>query len=174
MMKRISPVRRLVQGLVITGLIALLPAQLLALPKAGQPSPAFKVVTTSGQPVTLENYRGYVLVIDFFATWCEPCRMSIPHLVKMNQKYGKQGLQVLGLSADEDGERVVKSFAVEHHINYPVALAGDPVTEGFGIRSVPVMIVIDKKGKVAEVFRGFSDEIGTSMELLIKKLLAEK
>lgn len=160
-------------SLALAGLLALLPAQLLALPRQGQPAPAFKVVTTSGQAVSLDNYQGRVLVIDFFATWCEPCRMSIPHLVKMNQKYGKQGLQILGLSADEDGPLVVKSFAAERHINYPVALAGD-ATDGFGVRSVPVMIVVDKKGKVAEVFRGFSDEIAGSMESLIKKLLAEK
>ncbi|GFE59436.1 TlpA disulfide reductase family protein [Geobacter sp. AOG2] len=172
-MKRIRPTRRLVASLALAGLIALLPAQLLALPRKGQPAPAFKVVTTSGQAVSLSNYQGYVLVVDFFATWCEPCRMSIPHLVKMNQKYGKQGLQILGLSADEDGPLVVKSFAAEHHMNYPVALAGD-TTEDFGVRSVPVMIVIDKKGKVSEVFRGFSDEIADSMESLIKKLLAEK
>jgi peroxiredoxin len=173
-MKRIGPVRRLVTSLAIAGFIALLPAQLLALPHQGQPAPAFKVVTTSGQPVSLDNYRGYVLVIDFFATWCQPCRLSIPHMVKMNQKYGKQGLQILGMSADEDGERVVTSFAAAHHMNYPIALAGDTVTDDFGVRSVPVMIVIDKKGKVAEVFRGFSDEIASSMELLVKKLLAER
>ena len=121
----------------------------------------------------MDNYHDHVLVVDFFATWCQPCRMSIPHLVKMNQKYGKQGLQILGMSADEDGERVVMPFAVEHHINYPVALAGDTVTDAFGVRSIPVMIVIDKKGNVAEVFKGFSDEIADSMELLVKKLLAE-
>ena len=154
--------------------IALLPAKLYALPRPGQPAPNFKVVTTSGQTVTQENYRGHVLVIDFFATWCIPCREAVPHLVEMNRKFGKQGLQVLGMSADEDGERVVRSFAEERHINYPLALADEAVQADFGIRAVPVMFVIDKKGKVVEVFRGFSDEIGRSMEQLIKKLLAEK
>jgi peroxiredoxin len=145
-----------------------------AAPRSGQPAPNFKVVTTSGQPVSLENYRGHVLVIDFFATWCQPCRESIPHLIEMNRKYGKQGLQVLGMSADEDGERLVKLFADEHRITYPVALAGESTLVDFGVRSVPVMFVIDKKGKVIEVFRGFTDGIGRSSENLIKKLLAEK
>lgn len=160
-------------GLVLAGFLALLPAELLALPHPGQPAPAFKVVTTSGQPVSMDNYRGHVLVVDFFATWCQPCQMSIPRLVKMNQKYGKQGLQILGMSADEDGERVVTPFAAEHHINYPIALAGDAVTDAFGVRSIPVMIVIDKKGRVAEVFRGFSEDIADSMEALVRKLLAQ-
>ncbi|MFH1026481.1 MAG: TlpA disulfide reductase family protein [Pseudomonadota bacterium] len=152
----------------------ILPPKLEAAPRPGQPAPNFKVITTSGQPVSLDNYRGHVLVVDFFATWCQPCRQSIPHLVEMNRKYGKQGLQVLGLSADEDGERAVKAFANEYHINYPLALAGDDATVDFGVRSVPVMFVIDKKGTVAEVYRGFSDEMGRRMEQLVKRLLTEK
>lgn len=163
-MKNFRPDQRLLIGLVMVALLTCLPGRLLALPQTGQPAPPFKVITTSGQPVSLDNYRGYVLVIDFFATWCQPCRRSIPHLIRMNQKYGKQGLQILGMSADEDGERVIKSFIEERRINYPVALAGESVTSDFGVRSVPVMFIIDKKGKVAEVYRGFSDEIGHSME----------
>lgn len=158
----------------LTASLLALPSRLEAAPRQGQPAPNFKVITTTGQPVTLENYRGHVLVVDFFATWCQPCRQSIPHLVEMNRKYGKQGLQILGLSADEDGERDVKAFANEHHINYPLALAGDAATVDFGVRSVPVMFVIDKKGVIAEVYRGFSDEMGRKVEQLIKRLLAEK
>lgn len=155
-------------------IMTLLPAPLLAALKVGQPAPNFKAITTSGQPISLDNYRGYVLAIDFFTTWCPPCKASIPHLVEMNRKYGKQGLQILGQSMDEDGERAVKAFIEEYHINYPVALAPQQIQVDYGIVSVPVMYVIDKKGKVAEVYRGFSDEIGRSMENLVKKLLAEK
>lgn len=154
--------------------VLLMPNSAQAILRAGQPAPNFKVVTTSGQTVTLDNYQGYVLVLDFFATWCIPCRTSIPHIVEMNRKYGKQGLQVLGLSADEEGDRVLKSFADERHINYPLALAGESAQTEYGVRSVPVMFIIDKKGKVAEIYRGFNDEIARSMEQLIKKLLAEK
>lgn len=145
-----------------------------AAPKPGQTAPAFKVTAITGQSISLDNYRGQVLLIDFFATWCQPCRQSIPHLVEMSRTYGGQGLQVLGLSADMDGEGVVKSFAGEHGIRYPLALAGDAVTADFGVRSVPVMFVIDKKGKVAEVYRGYSNEMGRAMEKLVKRLLAEK
>ena len=158
----------------IAAIVSLAPINLHAAPRTGQPAPNFKVITTSGQPVSLENYRGYVLVIDFFATWCQPCRESIPHLIEMNRKYGKQGLQVLGMSADEDGERLVKVFANDHRITYPIALAGESTVVDFGVRSVPVMFIIDKKGSVAGVFRGFTDEVGRSTEQLIKKLLTEK
>jgi peroxiredoxin len=150
------------------------PANLSAAPRSGQAAPNFKVSTTSGQQVSLDSYRGGVLVLDFFATWCQPCRISIPHLIEMNKKYGKQGLYVLGMSADEDGEKAVKAFASQYRITYPLALAGESTQVDFGVRSVPVMFVIDKKGRVAEVFRGFTDEVARSSEQLIKKLLAEK
>ncbi len=145
-----------------------------AAPRLGQPVPNFKVVSTAGQTISPENYRGHVLILDFFATWCQPCRQSIPHLVEMNRKYGKQGLQILGLSVDEDGERVVKTFTDEFRVNYPIALAGDSTTGDFGVRSVPIMYLIDKKGKVIEVYRGYSSEMSLSVEQSIKRLLAEK
>lgn len=154
-------------------LVSLMPAELQALPRPGQAAPNFRVITTSGQSVSLDNYRGYVLVLDFFAPWCIPCRASAPHIVDMRRKYGRQGLQVLGLNADDDGGGM-RSFADEYRITYPLATAGERVQNDFGIRSVPVMFVIDKRGVVAEVYRGFNDEIGRSMEVLIRRLLAEK
>jgi len=145
-----------------------------AAPQTGQAAPNFRVVSTSGQSISQENYRGHVLVLVFFASWCQPCRLSIPHLVEMNRKYGKQGLQILGLSVDEDGERGVKAFADEFRVNYPLALAGELTTADFGIRAVPVMYLIDKKSRVVEVYRGYSDEMARSIEQSIKRLLAEK
>lgn len=142
--------------------------------RKGQPVPDFKVISTAGQTISQENYRGHVLILDFFATWCQPCRQSIPHLVEMNRTYGKQGLQILGLSVDEDGERAVKIFTDEFRVNYPLALAGDSTTAAFGIRSVPIMYLVDKKGTVVEVYRGYTNEMARSVEQSIKRLLAEK
>ena len=150
------------------------PGPVDAAPRQGQTVPDFRVISTSGQAISQKNYRGYVLILDFFATWCPPCRQSIPHLVELNRKYGKRGLQILGMSVDEDGKEDVKSFADEFRINYPLALAGDSTVADFGVRSVPVMYLMDKKGKIVEVYRGFTDEMGRSMEQTIKRLLAEK
>jgi cytochrome c biogenesis protein CcmG, thiol:disulfide interchange protein DsbE len=172
-MKHIPLMYHLVTLIMVAGIV-FGPDRLYAAPRSGQAAPNFKVSTTSGQQVSLESYRGRVLVLDFFATWCKPCRASIPHLVEMNRKYGQQGLNVLGMSADEDGERAVKAFADKNRMTYPIALAGESTLVDFGVRSVPVMFVIDKKGRVAEVFRGFTDEVARSSELLIKKLLAER
>ncbi len=150
------------------------PGTVDAAPRPGQAAPNFTVTSTTGQIISRDNYRGHVLIVDFFATWCHPCRQSIPHLVSMNRKYGKQGLQILGLSVDEDGERVIRTFTGEFQVNYPLALAGDSATADFGVRSVPIMYLIDKKGTVIEIYRGYSSEIGRSMEQSIKRLLAEK
>ena len=92
----------------------------------------------------------------------------------MNRKYGKQGLRVLGLSVDEEGERAVKTFTEGFRVNYPLAMAGEVTMVDFAVGSVPIVYLIDKKGKIAEVFRGYSNEISLSMEQSIKRLLAEK
>ena len=168
-----SPIIRILLVAIAASFLAA-PGPVDAAPRQGQTVPNFKVVSISGQTISQENYRGHVLILDFFATWCQPCRKSIPHLVEMNRKYGKQGLQILGLSMDEDGERAVKTFTDEFRVNYPLALAGESTTADFGIRSVPIMFLIDKKGTIVEVYRGFSDETARSVELSIKRLLAEK
>lgn len=150
------------------------PGPVDAAPRPGQPAPNFKVISMAGQTISQENYLGHVLILDFFATWCQPCRQSIPHLVEMNRKYGRQGLQILGLSVDEDGGRTVKTFTDEFRVNYPLALAGNSTTVDFGVRSVPIMYLVDKKGRIAEVYRGYSNEMARSVEQSIKRLLAEK
>lgn len=150
------------------------PGPVDAAPQPGQPAPNFKVTSTTGQTISQENYRGHVLILDFFATWCLPCRQSIPHLVDMSRTYGRRGLQILGLSVDEGAERVIKAFTDEFQVNYPVAVAGDSTTVAFGIRSVPVMYLINKRGNVVEVYRGYTSETARSVEQTIKRLLAEK
>ena len=160
--------------LTVAAVLALaVPLPASAMIRKGDPAPPFKVVSTSGQSITLANYKGYVLVMDFFATWCPPCREAIPHLIELSSKYNKQGLQVLGLSADEDGEKVVREFVAEKRITYPVALAGESLMTDYGLRSIPTMYVINKKGIIVEKYMGYNDDMAKSMEVLIKKLLAE-
>ncbi|MBI1921607.1 MAG: TlpA family protein disulfide reductase [Geobacter sp.] len=159
--------------LTFLAVLLLLPAMALAIPKKGEPAPPFKVTTTSGQQVSLNNYKGYVLVLDFFATWCPPCKASIPHLVGLNKKYGKQGLQILGMSVDDDGEGEIKRFIPEKGINYPVALVDSEIQGDYGIRSIPTMYLVNKKGIIVDKYMGFSDETGQAMETAIKRLLAE-
>ena len=152
-------------------LFALPPAALAAL-KKGQPAPPLKVTTTSGQPVTLGNYQGRVLLLDFFASWCHPCVVSIPHLIDLNRKYGKQGLNVLGLSLDEEKEDLI-DFIGPKKLNYPVALADEELQTRYGLRSIPTLVLIDKKGVVADIYMGLNDQTAKNIETMIKSLLAE-
>lgn len=145
----------------------------MAILQTGEKAPAIKLVTTSGQAVTLANYRGYVLVMDFFATWCIPCKESIPHMIDLNRKYGRQGLQILGVSVDEGNDREVKEFIAARRINYPVAIAGDEMQADYGLRSIPTIYVISKKGVVAGKFQGYSDQTAKAIEDTVKRLLAE-
>ncbi len=140
----------------------------------GQVAPPLQVTSTSGQRITNANYGGRVLLVQFFATWCTPCQESIPALVRLSKRYGKEGFQVLGLCIDETGERTVKPFIAAKKITYPVALATDALQDSFGIRSVPTLFLINRKGQVVEKFMGMSDETVQALESAIKTALADK
>ncbi|HEX9023137.1 MAG TPA: TlpA disulfide reductase family protein [Geobacteraceae bacterium] len=164
--------RFVVKGALLAALLLTFPAVASAVPKKGEPAPPFKVTTTSGQQVTLANYRGSVLIIDFFASWCQPCKRSIPHLIELNRKYGKKGLQILGLSLDEDKDDLV-DFITPLRLNYPAALANEDLQAEYGLRSLPTFFIINKKGVVAEKYMGLTDEVKKNVEATIVRLLAE-
>lgn len=151
------------------------PALSHAVPQKGRPAPAIKVVTTSGQNVTFANYRGYVLVMEFFATWCDGCRDSLPHLIRLNKTYGKEGLQILGLNPGVGGDDLprVKKFIREERINFPVAFVDDDILINYAVQPIPAIFIIDKKGVLVEKYVGFSPAIEESMEKTIKTLLAQ-
>jgi len=145
--------------------------------KATQPEhkvpPPIKAVTVTGQSISLEQYKGQVVVLDFFATWCSPCRESIPHLVALDGKYRKQGLRVVGLSVDDDAP-ALKEFIGQQKIGYPVAVADKNLKIAYRISSIPQIIIIDKQGLIVDKFLGFDESAAGDMEKTIKRLLAAK
>jgi thiol-disulfide isomerase/thioredoxin len=161
-----------VSGLLLAVTLLATPPAVFAIPQKGETAPPIKVTTTSGQQLTLANYKGYVLILDFFASWCQPCKRSIPHIVELNRKYGKQGLQTLGLSLDEDKYDLI-DFVAPFKLNYPVALANEDLQNDYGLRSLPTVYVINKKGIVVDKFMGITDETKKNLETTIKRLLAE-
>ncbi|HWI41621.1 MAG TPA: TlpA disulfide reductase family protein [Verrucomicrobiae bacterium] len=137
----------------------------------GQPAPPFKVTTTSGQQVTLDNYRGRVLILDFFASWCPPCKESVPHLAALAARYAGRDVHVLGIGMD-DSEAPLREFAAEARVPYPVALGSEALASRYGVRSIPTLFVIDRKGTVVGSFLGFSADTAKAMEGALRRALA--
>jgi cytochrome c biogenesis protein CcmG/thiol:disulfide interchange protein DsbE len=157
----------------VLGLSLSFPLSVHAMANKGTSPPPINVWSTSGENITLAAYRGQVLILDFFAIHCQPCRRSIPHLVDLNSRYGKKGLKILGVSLDEGNEQGVKTFIADRKINYTIAMANDDIVNDYGIRSIPTLYVINKKGMIVERYPGFNEDIEKSLDSLVKKLLAE-
>ena len=169
-MRRFLP---FVASCLCSGVIMVAPLPALAAAIKGKPAPAISLPAVSGAKVDLAALRGKVILADFFATWCGPCRDAIPHLNDLQRRLGSKGLQVIGLSVDDpDDLRLVKEFVVAKQINYPVAITTEALRDDYSLRSVPVLYVIDKKGTLVEVFRGLNSDVKKRLDELLQKLLA--
>jgi len=142
-------------------------------PTDGKLAPDFTLTSTEGKPIKLSDYRGKVVVLDFWATWCPPCKAEIPDFIKLYSKYKGDGFQMLGVSLDQGGLNDVVPFIKDHGINYPIVLGTEEVVSAYGgIRGIPTTFVIDKKGNVRDSFMGYRP--ASVFEDLVKQLLAEK
>ena len=121
------------------------------------PAPAFKLSDLDGKPVALEAFRGKVVFLNFWATWCGPCRAEVPDLVALQERY-KDRLQVIGLNVDDEDLSEVQDYVKETGINYPVAMASDAVRiEYGGIPALPTSFVLDTEGRVVQKHVGLFD-----------------
>lgn len=111
-------------------------------------APAFSLTDINGKPLNLADFKGKVILLDFWATWCAPCKVEIPHFIEMQKKYGPQGLQIVGLSMDDDA-KPVREFVQKIGINYPVAVANEDIAEQYGgVLGLPVAFIIDQNGTI--------------------------
>ena len=146
----------------------------------GKPAPAFTLEDLSGKKVSLASYKGKALVINFWATWCAPCKLETPWLVELRNQYAGQGFEVLGVSADDidrgdpqklsDEKRAIARFVQEMHIPYPVLIDADSISRPYGgLDDLPTSFFVDRDGTViaAQVGMTSKDEI----ERNIKKSL---
>jgi len=132
-------------------------------------APEFSLPELSGQTLVLSAYRGKVVVLDFWATWCDPCREEIPHLVDLQNKYRDQGLQIIGISMD-DGPEPVRDFYQRYRMNYPVALGNAKIGELYGgVLGLPIAFLIGRDGRIAARHIGATDL--SVLEREIKALL---
>ncbi len=135
-------------------------------------APDFSLQDLTGQPLNLASYRGKVVLLDFWATWCAPCRGEIPHFVEFQDKYRDQGLQVIGISMD-DGPKPVREFYQEFKMNYPVALGNEKVAQSYGgVLGLPVTFLIGRDGRVAAKYIG-EVQMSTLREAIESQLQAK-
>ena len=127
------------------------------------------------QRATLSDYKGKVVLLDFYATWCEPCREETPHLVQLHKQYVNQGLQVIGLNVGgEDDRGEVPKFAKEFSIQYPLAFPDDEFADGLlgDNQNIPQVFVFDRNGALVKRFVGYSENSGTEIESVVKAAIA--
>jgi thiol-disulfide isomerase/thioredoxin len=123
------------------------------------PAPDFKLTGLDGKPFTLAGAKGKVILLNFWATWCGPCRAEIPDLVELQNKY-KDRLQILSLVVDDDDQDAIKKFVAESIINYPVAVATDDIRIQYGgIAALPTSFVLDSEGRVVQKHEGLRDPV---------------
>jgi thiol-disulfide isomerase/thioredoxin len=124
----------------------------------GKIAPGFTLADLNGNKVALANYKGRPLVVDFWATWCGPCKVEIPWFEKLHEQYASQGLEILGVSTDDldrddpakmfTEKRDIADFVAKMHMNYPVLLGEDAVEDKWGIDAMPTTFFIDRNGKI--------------------------
>lgn len=128
---------------------------------AGSAAPSFSLLDLSGNVVSLEEHHGKIVLLDFWATWCPPCRMSIPELVKLQDEYRNKGLVVLGISMDDPGrvnDEYLLGFKEKARINYPILRPNMAVIRnyfGHEAPALPTMFVIDREGEIINKVVGF-------------------
>jgi peroxiredoxin len=137
------------------------------------PAPDFTLDDATGVPVKLSEFRGKVVLLNFWATWCVPCRTEIPWFVELHETYKDRGLAVLGVSLDDDGWKAVKPYIDKMKIDYPVMVAsGDIASRYGGLGSLPMTLIIDKAGRIAVTHIGLRPK--SEYEAAINAMLAER
>jgi len=161
-----------VLGCVIYGCSSARPARAASLKSDGErhAAPDFALKDAYGKIVRLSDYKGQVVLLDFCATYCGPCKIEIPWFMDFERKHKDQGFSVLGVSMDDDGWDAVKPFVNDVGINYRIMVGNDATADMFGgIEALPTTFLIDRDGKIAAVHVGLTSK--SDFENAIEQLL---
>ena len=131
----------------------------------------FTLTSLDGEDITLSELKGNVVLVDFWATWCGPCRNSIPVFIRLYDKYHDRGFVVLGISQEDP--QILDRYRKENNIPYLILMDDQNVAQEFGVRAIPSIFIYDKQGKVRETKVGFMPGVEAKFDELIDSLLKE-
>ena len=147
------------------------PPSAVSAPAGEGMAPGFSLLDTRGNTVALSDFKGKVVFIDFWATWCPPCRISMPEVEKLYSDFQGKNVQVLGLNLDEDGD-TARRFVEKKKIPYPVLLAGaTDVSSAYNVSGIPHFALIDQKGRWVNVWSGYAPGMNGEWRDAINSLL---
>ncbi len=135
-------------------------------------APEFVLKDSTGKTVALKKYRGKVVLLDFWATWCHGCKEEIPWFAEFERKYSGQGLRVVGVSLDEEGWKIVRPFLAETRVPYRILLGNEPTAKTYGIENMPDAFLIDRNGRIAAKYVGLVDR--ETIEANLRELLSRR
>lgn len=142
--------------------------------KKGTIAPSFILKDLTEKEVNLAKYRGKVVIIDFWATWCPPCRKELPHIQKIYDKYKNKKVIVLAITSESNIEKV-KDFIEEGGYTFPILIDGRrEANSAYGVSAIPMLFVLDREGAIQHTHRGYSPKIETTLSKEIDGLLAKK
>ena len=123
---------------------------------SSSPAPDFALPDLEGKTVRLSDFKGKVIILDFWATWCPPCVKEIPHFIELYEQYKENGFQMIGIAIQSGSASNVRQFAEEHGINYPILMGNREITREYGgINAIPTTFVIDRQGRIVEKYIGY-------------------
>ncbi len=145
-------------------------------PDTRKTAPDFTLRDSGGASITLSRYKGRVVLLDFWATWCTGCKVEIPWYMEFQSKYKDDGLSVIGVSMDEDGWKSVKPFLKEHPISYSVVIGDPDLAKLYGVDSMPMTLLIDRDGRIAASHVGMVDKgaFEGEIQVLLKEDAAKR
>jgi thiol-disulfide isomerase/thioredoxin len=134
-----------------------------------KPVPDFVMKTLDGKDWRLSDHKGRVVLINLFATWCPPCRAEMPMLVESAKAFAPKGVDFVGVSLDQGGAKVLQPFISKYKIDFPVVLPGEGPSIADGVSSIPVTVLVDRSGRLAQAYAGMvsESELKRDLDLLV-------
>jgi peroxiredoxin len=164
--------RRILTSIVLTAAFIVIPC--LPCPSAQEraPAPDFTLSDSYGKPIRLSAYKGKVVLLDFWATWCTGCKVEIPWYMEFQKKYNRRGLRSIGVAMDDEGWKIVTPYLQKKPINYPIVVGDAGFAKTYNVESLPVTLLIDRHGRIADAHVGMVEK--SAWERQIQALLRER